>query len=594
MLLSLRISNFALIDDLTIDFGQGLNVLTGETGAGKSIILDAIDALLGGVVHSRMVRTGAQQSLLEGIFQPPAQIAAWLQAHQIETQTHLICRREISLNGHNLRSRLRVNGSLVNKQVMADLREQLVEITAQGQTGQLLAGQRQLLDGYGGPKIQRQRQVVAALFSTWQHTQQQLAARQLQVQTRSEKVSLLQFHLQELDVANLTLPDELENLEQEHRTLNHVVDLQQQSYQVYQLLYQNDSGEISAAADLLGKAENVLMGMVDIDPQLQTILDAVSNGLSQIIEAGREVNSYGDGLEADPTRLEEIEERLRFLKQLCRRFNNDLAGVIEYYQQIQADLADLLGVGESIEALTQLVQQQYDELVGGCDRLTKLRQRAAEKLEQQLIGELQPLGMAKVRFQVAIQPQIPNQQGADIVTFLFSPNPGESLQPLIATASGGEMSRFLLALKACFSAVTGTSTLIFDEIDTGVSGKVTQLIADKLQQLTAHHQILCVTHQPIMAAMADVHFHVRKEGQGKKAAERTVVRIERLESGRRREEIAQLAGGHTAAESIVFADALLSRVTSRKAAVENLPLESKLAIKISTTTTKKNKIVDSI
>jgi DNA repair protein RecN (Recombination protein N) len=594
MLLSLRISNFALIDELTINFGHGLNVLTGETGAGKSIILDAIDALLGGAVHSRMVRTGAQQALLEGIFQPPTQMATWLQSHQIETQTHLICRREISLNGQNLRSRLRVNGALVNKQVMADLREQLVEITAQGQTGQLLAGQRQLLDGYGGTKIQRQRQAVATLFTTWQQTQQQLADRQRQAQTRSEKVSLLQFHLQELDVANLTLPDELESLEQEHRTLNHVVDLQQQSYQVYQLLYQNDSGEISAAADLLGTAENVLMGMVDIDPQLQTILDAVSNGLSQIIYAGREVNSYGDGLEADPARLEEIEERLRFLKQLCRRFNNDLAGVMEYYQQIQADLADLMGVGESIEALTQLVQQQYDELIRECDRLTKLRQRAAEKLEQQLIGELQPLGMAKVKFQVAIQPQIPNQQGADIVTFLFSPNPGESLQPLIATASGGEMSRFLLALKACFSAVTGTSTLIFDEIDTGVSGKVTQLIADKLQQLTAHHQILCVTHQPIMAAMADVHFHVRKEGQGKKAAERTVVRIERLESGRRREEIAQLAGGHTAAESIVFADALLSRVTSRKAAAESLPLESKLAIKTSTKATKKNKIVDSV
>ncbi len=578
MLLSLRISNFALIDELTIDFDRGLNVLTGETGAGKSIILDAIDAVLGGSVHSRMIRTGAQKACLTGVFQPPDHLQAWLQTHQIDLQTDLVCSREMSLSGNNLRSRLRINGTLVNKQIMADLREQLVEITAQGQTGNLLAGQRQLLDGYGGNKVLRQRQLVATLFSTWQQTQQQLIDRQLQAHTRSEKISLLQFHLQELDLANLAAPDEIEALEQEHRTLNHVVDLQQQSYQVYQLLYQNDSGEVLAAADLLGKAENVLMGMVDIDSQLQPILEAVSNGLSQIIYAGREVNSYGDGLEADPARLEEIEERLRFLKQLCRRYNNDLGGVMEYYQQIQSELTDLTGMGESIEALTQQVQQQYEQLVAGCDRLTKFRQQAAETLEKQLISELQPLGMVKVQFQVDFQAQPPSSHGADVVTFLFSPNPGEVMQPLVATASGGEMSRFLLALKACFSAMTGTSTLIFDEIDTGVSGKVTQLIADKLQQLTAHHQILCVTHQPIMAAMADAHFHVRKEGQGKKAAERTVVRIERLESGRRREEIAQLAGGHTAAESIAFADALLSKVNGRKVLVideSNVPLAAK-------------------
>jgi DNA repair protein RecN (Recombination protein N) len=576
MLLSLRISNFALIDELTIDFDRGLNVLTGETGAGKSIILDAIDALLGGSVQSRMVRTGAQQSLLEGVFCPPAQLAEWLQANHIGVQADLVCSREIRVNGKNLRSRLRVNGTLVNKQTMTNLREQLVEITAQGQTGQLLAGQRQLLDGYGGVKLQRQRQQVATLFATWQQTQQQLIDRQQQAHTRSEKVSLLQFHLQELDLANLATADELETLEQEHRTLNHVVDLQQQSYQVYQLLYQNDSGEISAAADLLGKAENVLTGMVDIDPQLQTILEAVSNGLSQIIYAGREVNSYGDNLEADPARLEEIEERLRFLKQLCRRYNNDLAGLMDYYQQIQAELADLMGMAESIEALTQLVEQQYAALVVGCDRLTKLRQRAAETLEQQLISELQPLGMLKVKFAVDFQPQSPSPQGADVVTFMFSPNPGEAMQPLIATASGGEMSRFLLALKTCFSAITGTSTLIFDEIDTGVSGKVTQLIADKLQLLTEHHQILCVTHQPIMAAMADAHFHVHKEGQGKKKAERTIIKIERLELGRRREEIAQLAGGHTAAESIAFADALLSKVNGRKVVKDKLPLATKV------------------
>jgi DNA repair protein RecN (Recombination protein N) len=568
MLLSLHISNFALIDELMISFDRGLNVLTGETGAGKSIILDAIDALLGGSINARLIRSGADRASLIGTFGCSSELSNWLTINQIPDQPVLTCAREISKRGGSLRSRLRVNGILINKQALAELREFLVEITGQGQTSKLIAShqQRQLLDAYGG--LEADRQQVTQSFQAWQQTERQLQEQQQFQQNYALHLANLQQEVQELEAAGLETGDELTALEQEHHTLNHVVDLQQQSYQIYQLLYQSDSGEV-AATDLLAKAENLLIGAAEIDPQLQPVLEAVSDSLAMIIDAGRQINSYGDRLEADPKRLAEIEERMRYLKHLCRKYGCDLPALIDRFNQSQAALTSMVTMGSTVAELQAKLQAHYEALLAACNQLTQRRQQTAAALESQLVAELQPLGMAKVQFQVEIQPQSPGNSGADAVCFLFSPNPGEPLQSLAATASGGEMSRFLLALKSCFSAITSTGTLIFDEIDTGVSGKITQSIADKLRQLATDRQVLCVTHQPIMAAMADVHFQVRKEGaieqsNGKSQRERTVVKIERLESQRRREEIAQLAGGYSVADSIAFADALLSQATASK------------------------------
>jgi DNA repair protein RecN (Recombination protein N) len=579
MLLSLHIRNFALVDELTVPFDRGLNVLTGETGAGKSILLDAIDALLGGSVTARVIRTGCDRAVLEGIFQTSEPLEEWLAANDIESDGELLCSREISRTGSGVRSRLRANGTILNRQSMVELRAQLIEITGQGQTHQLAdpVQQRGLLDAYGGSTLTAQRQVVAESFQTAQQAEQRLQARQKQQAQRATKIQLLQLQLQDLVAADLERPDELELLEQEHQTLNSTVDLQQQSYTIYQLLYQNDDGE-PAAADLLGKAEYLLGHMAELDPKLQAVLEGVSDSLAQVIDAGRQIHNYGDRLEADPLRLEEVEERMRTLKQLCRKYSSDLPELWERQHVLQEELESLTTGGESLESLSAALQAAQTQLIQDCAVLTDRRQQTADRLQRQLIAELQPLGMAKVKFQVELQPHTPSASGADSVSFIFSPNPGEPMQPLAEIASGGEMSRFLLALKACFSAVSSTNTLIFDEIDTGVSGKVTQAIADKLQQLSEDRQILCVTHQPIMAAMADVHFQVRKEGSGKKAAERTVVRIERLESERRREEIAQLAGGHTAAESIAFADSLISKAVQSKQ-VSSVATKAKLAKK---------------
>ncbi|MBD2447713.1 DNA repair protein RecN [Nostoc sp. FACHB-152] len=582
MLLGLRIENFALIDQLELEFGAGLNVLTGETGAGKSIILDAIDAALGGKVSSRVIRTGTTRAMVEASFKSNNFLAAWLTEQEIDLidDNSVVISREITTTGSNIRSRSRVNGVLVNRQIMVGLRDRLVEITAQGQTVQVgqPAQVREWLDVYGGDPLIRQRQVIATAYSAYQQAHLALEKRRTSERERLQQLDLLTYQVQELSTANLSDPQELEQLAQERERLNHVVDLQQMSYKVYQALYQND-GDTPAAADLLGDSEATLNDMVEYDSQLQSLLELVRDAQTAVVEVGRQINAYGDSLEADPQRLEEVEERIRELKQICRKYGPTLTEAIAYYEKIQEELAQLNDSEQSIESLEQQEKTYFDKLTQACDKLTKLRCQAAANLESRLISELKPLAMEKVQFQVEIVPIVPTAAGADKITFVFSPNPGEPLQPLTEIASGGEMSRFLLALKACFSQADSAGTLVFDEIDVGVSGRVAQAIAEKLHQLGQSHQVLCVTHQPLVAAMADRHFRVDKQiitqGKGKKtnngsAEQRTVVRVTCLDNlNTRREELAQLAGGKSASEAIAFAESLLLQAANHRRQEQN-------------------------
>jgi DNA repair protein RecN (Recombination protein N) len=577
MLSLLQIENFALIDKLELEFGLGLNVLTGETGAGKSIILDAIDAVLGGKVSSRVVRTGTSRAMVEATFSSNSALVAWLTEQEIDLidENTVVISREITISSGKVRSRSRINGVLVNQQVMSGLRDRLVEITAQGQT--VLVGQsaqiRDWLDVYGGESLLQQRQEVATAFSAYQQAHQTLEKRRTSERERLQQLDLLSYQVKELGDINLSDPDELEQLQQEHQRLNHVVELQQMSYKVYQALYQNDD-ETPTATDLLGDSEVTLSDMVEYDSQLQTLLDLVRDAQATVAEVARQINAYGESLEADPQRLEEVEERIRELKQICRKYGPTLAEVIDYYQRIQAELAELNDSEQSIESLETQEAECLAKLTQACHQLSQLRRTAAAKLEAKLIRELKPLAMEKVQFQVEIVPTFPTAAGADKITFMFSPNPGEPLQPLSEIASGGEMSRFLLALKACFSQADATGTLVFDEIDVGVSGRVAQAIAEKLHQLSQFHQVLCVTHQPLVAAMADRHFRVDKQVinkvKGKKEhnrhpEERTVVRITTLDNlTKRREELAQLAGGKSAQEAIAFAESLLTQAANHR------------------------------
>ncbi|MGB3787613.1 MAG: DNA repair protein RecN [Phormidesmis sp.] len=628
MLVSLKIENFALIDRLDLELKPGLNVLTGETGAGKSIILDAIDAVLGGKASGRWVRTGTEKALVEAAFRTDSRIVNWLNEQEIPSQGDLIvCRRDLTAGKSSVRSKSKLNGVLVKKPQMDSLRQLLIEITAQGQTLQLGDPdlQRDWLDGFGDKKLLKQREQVAVDYGTASSAKKILDARRRADQQRADQLEMLQFQNKEFSEAEIEDPNELEDLQIEHQRLSHSVELQQQSYQVYQMLYENDDSG-AACSDLLGEAENVLLDMLRFDPEINPILEMVAEALAQVQEAGRQINAYGENIETDPERLDEIDARISQLKQLCRKYNRDLPELIEHYQSIQDSLAALDGDGQSIEELEAAYQKKQTVLIDGCDQLTKLRQTAAKELEADLVAQLKPLAMERVKFKVDIQSQPPTVHGADAIAFLFSPNPGEPLQPLIEIASGGEMSRFLLALKACFSRVDPINTMVFDEIDVGVSGRVAQAIAEKLHQLSREHQVLCVTHQPLVAAMADAHYHVGKHviagadtptSQGRKqkasskasdkkanlsqeeakALEKVATQIEKDSSKRtaagdstsggdradtgertivkvtplgkveeRRDELAQLAGGRSHSEAIAFADSLLAQAeTIRKA-----------------------------
>ncbi|MEM9216616.1 MAG: DNA repair protein RecN [Cyanobacteria bacterium P01_F01_bin.150] len=611
MLISLHIENFALVDHLDLNFGSGLNVLTGETGAGKSIILDALDLALGGRVSGRSLRTGAAKGRIDATFRLSSELRTWLNEHQLcqgEDDQEFVCSRELTAGKSSVRNRSRINGIQVNKQQLESLRNRLVEITAQGQTVQLGQAniQRNWLDGLGGATLSKKKDTVAKAYEACQTAKQLLEKRQQREQQRQEQLDLFAFQARELQDANLDDPNELEQLEQERNRLSHAVELKQQSYEVYQALYQNDAGG-SACADLLGQAQNLLEDMVNYDDQIQPVLEMVADALAHVEEAGRAINTYGGGLETNPERLQEVEARIMQIKQICRKYGPTLVEAIAYDRQLKGELDELSDAGQSIEALQEDYNLKFQKLVVVCDQLTTLRKKAAKKLETSLINELKPLAMEKVKFEVYIDPISPASHGSDRITFMFSPNPGEPLQPLTEVASGGEMSRFLLALKVCLAQAGGTDsntgmTMVFDEIDTGVSGRVTQAIAEKLYQLASplgngkkradrannssgssepigdhtshqvHPQVLCVTHQPILAAMADSHFQVKKtiiqeqlDQQSKQSGERTVVRVSPLTGSDRKQELAQLAGGKTDGDAIAFAESLLTQAeTVRK------------------------------
>jgi DNA repair protein RecN (Recombination protein N) len=435
--------------------------------------------------------------------------------------------------------------------------------------------QRDWLDSFGGGAILKQREVVSAGFSAYQQAAKLLDDRRKMESQRQQQLDLFEYQLKELKEAQLTEADELEQLENEQQRLSHTVDLQQQSYQLYQMLYSNDTGEAQSCSDVLGEAERILLSMVEVDKELQPIVDAVSNALAQVEDAGKQINIYGESLEADPQRLSEVQERINLLKGLIRKYAPTLEEVINLRDSLQQQVDELTGNGQSLAELEATADRRKADLLEVCAVLTNLRQVAANQLETQLVQALKPLAMDKVQFQVGITAIAPGASGRDRITYLFSPNPGEPLQPLVEVASGGEMSRFLLALQACFSQVDAVGTLVFDEIDAGVSGRVAGAIAEKLHELSQHHQVLCVTHQPIVAAMADEHYQVRKEvignGKGKKASDevRTVVRIAALDADQRRDELAAIAGGDaakgekgTSKAAYDFADSLLEQAAT--------------------------------
>ena len=547
MLTGLQLQNIALIDQLELEFSAGFTVLTGETGAGKSILLDALDAVLGGAQGAagiRLLRTGCDRARIEASFQLNEALEHWLLDAGFELEEELLISREWKRQeGERFSSRSRLNGTAVNRQQLQDLRPLLIDLTVQGQTQQLSrpGQQRNWLDRLGGAEQETRLQQAS---KAWQHWRDSAAAlmRCQQDQQRSEEERAEQDQLlEQLEAAQLDDPAEQLLLEQEQDRLVHGVRLQEGLARLFGRL-RDGAEQAPSLQEHLAEAIHELQAMAQLDSSLESLRDQAVD-LEVVIEGLlRSLDQYGFALESDPDHLDQIQLRLVELKRLQRQQGLDLGGLIERRDFLRERLGEG-GFAAELERLQAAELEQRLERDRINADLHEARQRAGQQLQSALLDLLPPMGLVNVRFSVELLPVAPAEHGADGVSFLFSANPGQPMAPLTDVASGGEMSRFLLALKTILAAVDGSSTLLFDEIDAGVSGRVSGAMADLLHSLARQRQVFCVTHQPLVAAVADHHFQVSKTViNGSTHSRVSYLR----DTQARRQELAELAGGEQA------------------------------------------------
>ncbi|MFZ9849456.1 MAG: DNA repair protein RecN [Vulcanococcus sp.] len=563
MLTGLRLENIALIEQLQLEFSGGFTVLTGETGAGKSILLDALDALLAGGTTGgsgpRLLRQGASRGLIEASFSLTPPLRSWLAQQELEADDEeILLSREWRLTEGRLASRHRLNGLAVNRGQIQELRPLLLDLTVQGQTQQLgrPGQQRRWLDRFAGEELQALLVPVAQAWRQWRLAAAALETAQRSWQQLQQERELQEQLLEDLEAARLGDPAERQRLQAEENRLAHGVRLQEGVMALLGRLVEG-ADEAPAVLDHLAACELQLAQMQQLDPALADLAGRCSDGLAQLQDLARELDRYGASLESDPENLAELQDRIAQLKALERRHGKDLAELIAWRDSLREQLAPG-GAEASLEALEVAAAAAASARDRANADLSAARRRAAAVLDEQLMEALRPMGLANVRFHVAIEPAPPGEEGADAVQFLFSANPGQPLAPLAEVASGGEMSRFLLALKTCLAAADPHVTLLFDEIDSGVSGRVSGAMAELLRRLAEQRQVFCVTHQPLVAAAADHHFRVAKqvlEGT-------THTRVSQLRDTQARQaELVELAGGDSG-EARRYAASLLEREAS--------------------------------
>jgi DNA repair protein RecN (Recombination protein N) len=562
VLTGLRLENIALIERLELSFGAGFTVLTGETGAGKSILLDALDALLGGAEGSRgarLLRSQAERALIEASFTPTPPLQAWLAAQQLDAaEEELLLSREWRRSEERLLSRHRINGVAVSRAQILELRPLLLDLTVQGQTQQLArpGQQRRWLDRFAGEEQLGRLELVREAWRQWRQAAAALAAaladRELLERERQRQEQLLE----DLEAAGLDDPHERERLQAEQDRLAHGVRLQEG---VITLLGRLQEGAEAAPSvlDHLAVCEQELQLMEGLDATVAPLRESCTEALLSLQDLARDLDRYGSALDSDPGSLADLQQRLAELRALERRHGQDLAALI----QLRDELREQLAPGAA-EASLQALEQAEQRARAGRDRenavLSQGRTEAARRLEGQLMQALRPMGLANVRFAVELSAAEAGEEGADAVQFLFSANPGQPLAPLAEVASGGEMSRFLLALKTCLAEADPHVTLLFDEIDTGVSGRVSGAMAELLRRLAASRQVFCVTHQPLVAAAADHHLKVAKQVRGGT----THTQVSHLRDTQARQaELAELAGGDSG-EARTYAASLLDRASA--------------------------------
>jgi DNA repair protein RecN (Recombination protein N) len=553
MLRELVIENFALIDRLRLEFEEGFNILTGETGAGKSIIIDAVSLILGGRSSSEQVRAGKESAQIEGVFELDDNqelfqiLAEW--GIPLAEDRLLVINREVNQSG---RSRARINGQTVTVLTLRRVGEFIMDIHGQHEHQSLLSSikQREILDSFGGEPIKNKLEEVSNLYYQWQEIKKELGTLTTNEQEKNQRLEFLAFQLQEIERANLK-PEEEAALDKERQVLAGAERLYEAASATYQLLYGGE--EPGSALDKLGEGVQELEKAVEIDLGLEKWVELLKQAAYQLEEVSREIRSYRDQIEFNPEELSQIEERLDEISKLKRKYGKSIPQILEYSERIRKELTSIEDRSERIETLSKELKEKEKRLAVAVQELSALRKETAERLETAVSKELAEVNMAKTVFKITLKRNFDEQDGLlvgkekvavgkygiDQVDFMVAPNPGEGLRLMTKIASGGELSRLMLVLKVIMAEEDQIPTMVFDEIDVGIGGRTAQAVAEKLLILGLSHQVICVTHLPQIASMANRHFYIEKKAIG----ERTMVEVRTLGNNDRVEELARMLGG---------------------------------------------------
>lgn len=539
MLRELSIKNFAIIEDLTVGFVEGLTVLTGETGAGKSIIIDAVQLLAGGRGSQEFIRHGAKKAELEGLFAISSENHSAYQkcaeaGIEIE-EGMVILRRDLNDNGKSI---CRVNGKLVPLSLLREIGATLIDVHGQHESQELMDDKRHisLLDQFAGPDIDSLKDRYSEEYSAYRELKKELAAISLGEQQVAQKIDLFSFQIKEIDACQFRAREE-EELAEERRRLMNFNKIYERSNTAHEAIL----GE-SRGLDWIGQAMTDLEEVATLDEGFREHSDNVSAAFYSLQEAAFQIKNILDDLEFNPERLNEVEQRLALIQSMKRKYGATLEDILTYREKIGEELESLINRDENMQKNEQQLNELKESLLQTAEKLTAVRKKAGRKLSDAIMQQLRALYMEKADFSVHFEPLAADQfdhNGLDRIVFYIATNVGEPPKPLTKIASGGELSRMMLALKTIFSSTNGITSIIFDEVDTGVSGRVAQAIAEKISAISMHSQVLCISHLPQVAAMADHHYYIKKHEE----AYRTVTSLTEIFDNARIDEISRMMSG---------------------------------------------------
>jgi len=551
MLETLRVQNYALIDTIEVDFSHGFNVLTGETGAGKSIIVGALNLVLGARASSEDVRSGAKKATVDAVFRlenPSRRLETLLAEHELELEDGaLMLSRVVTAEG---RSKAYAGGTMVALKVLAAIGDELVDLHGQHEHQSLLKTDRQLelLDAFGG--LADDRRQLADQVRALRELDRQLDALQSDDRERARQIEFLKFELNEIKEANLERGEE-EELRARRAQITNAEAIVTAASNAYRLLYESDGG---AALDNVDAAIRELEALAEVQETSAALAQQLNEARETVSAIADEIRGYTEEVEFDPGELDRINQRLSLIRDLKRKYGEDVDAILAYGETARAEIRTFDSRDEQIAELTAKRDEAQTDAGKRADDLSKKRHKAASKLNKAVTKALQDLGMGDARFEVAFERGELQTTGIDRVSFMLAANKGERLKPLKQVASGGEISRIMLALKATFADADDVPTLIFDEIDSGVGGAVANQVANKMAGLSESHQTICITHLPQIAAAATTHYHVSKRA----VKDRSLTELKRIEDATRVEELARLLDGSVSDVSLEHARALLN------------------------------------